>query len=261
MGALDHPDIELSNQGHLLMQNGDQQKGLELIKQAAFNGQPNAISTYNWHLILKGQFEEAISITEKLVPVAIAWIEKEAQRLNKSWGINKQEVTLYINSYLYQIYNMQSNAAVAYLATGKVKDAMEMWEEAAEKCNHLEARFYPIFHDGQKSPELMLRLLTKEFTKEELQNLVSTMVDVSTGGKGWFADWAKAGLNILQQAAKKTKYANNAGPISNVAASSAATFGAGYVASKAAREYIQDQSLDSVESGEGAFDWLGDFFN
>ena len=85
--------------------------------------------------------------------------------------------------------------------------------------------------------------------------------DVSTGGKGWFADWAKEGLNILQQATKKAKLSNNAGPISNVAASSAATLGAGYVASKAAREYMQNEMQDSTEAGEGAFDWLGDLFN
>ena len=261
MGALDHPDIELCNQGQRLIKNGDKKQGLELTKQAAFNGQPNAISTYNWHLILSGQFKEAIDVTEKLVPVAIAWIEKEQQRLSKSWGVNKQEVNIYVNSYLYQIYNMQSNAAVAYLATGKVKDAIEIWEEAADKSGHLEARFYPIFHEGQKNPDLMLRLLTKEFTKEELQNLVSTMMDVSTGGKGWFADWAKEGLKVLQQAAKKAKLANNAGPISNVAASSAATLGAGYVASRAAREYMQNEMQDSAEAGEGAFDWLGDLFN
>ena len=261
MGALDHPDIELCNQGHRLMQNGDEKQGLELTKQAAFNGQPNAISNYNWHLILTGQFKEAIDVTEKLVPVAIAWIEKEQQRLAKSWGVNKQEVNHYVNSYLFQIYNMQSNAAVAYLATGKVKDAIDIWEEAADKCAHLEARFYPIFHEGQKNPDLMLRLLTKEFSKEELQNLVSTMMVVSTGGKGWFADWAKEGLKVLQQAAKKAKLANNAGPLSNVAASSAATLGAGYVASKAAREYMQNEMQDSTEAGEGAFDWLGDLFN
>ena len=261
MGALDHPDIELCNQGQRLIKNGDKKQGLELTKQAAFNGQPNAISTYNWHLILSGQFKEAIDVTEKLVPVAIVWIEKEQQRLSKSWGVNKQEVNIYVNSYLYQIYNMQSNAAVAYLATGKVKDAIEIWEEAADKSGHLEARFYPIFHEGQKNPDLMLRLLTKEFTKEELQNLVSTMMDVSTGGKGWFADWAKEGLKVLQQAAKKAKLANNAGPISNVAASSAATLGAGYVASRAAREYMQNEMQDSAEAGEGAFDWLGDLFN
>jgi hypothetical protein len=156
---------------------------------------------------------------------------------------------------------MQSNAAVAYLATGKVKDAMEIWEEAADKCSHLEARFYPIFYDGQNNPELMLRLLTKEFIKEEIQELVSTMISVSTEGKGWFADWAKEGIKILQQAAKKAKFANNVAPISNVAASSAATLGAGYVASRAAREYMQNQMQDSVDAGEGAFDWLGDLFN
>jgi len=261
MAALDHPDIELCNQGYRLMKEGQEKKGLELTRQAALNGQPTAISNYNWHLILTGQFEEAISITDKLVPVAISWIEKEEQRLNKSWGVNKNEVALYINSYLFQIYNMQSNAAVAYLATGKIKDAMEIWEEAADKCNHLEARFYPIFYDGQNNPELMLKLLAKEFNKEEIQNLVSTMIDVSAEGKGWFADWAKEGLKILQQAAKKAKISNSFNSVSNVAASGAATLGAGYVASRAAREYMQNQMQDSAESGEGALDWLGDLFN
>ena len=172
MGALNHPDMELCNEGYRLIKNGDEKKGLELTRQAAFNGQPNAISNYNWLLILKGEFKEAIDVTEKLVPVAITWIEKEQQRLSKSWGVNKQEVNFYINGYLYQIYNMQSNAAVAYLATGKVKDAIQIWEEAADKSGHLEARFYPIFHEGQKNPDLMLRLLTKEFSKEELILLI-----------------------------------------------------------------------------------------
>jgi hypothetical protein len=261
MSALDNPDVELCNEGFRLWQSGDLEAGLELTRKAAFNGQPNAISNYNWHLLLVGRFEEAISFTEKLVPVAIKWIEDEEKRLSKKWGLSKNDKAMFINGYLFQIYNMQSNAAIAYLATGNEKEALELWDEAASKSGHLEARFYPIFHQGQKSPELMLRLLSKEFSKDEVLDLLNTMIDVSKTASGWFATWAKEGLKILQQAYKKSVPVDNVGGISNVAASSAATLGAGYVGSKLAREYMQNEIQDSSEVEEGAFDWLGDFFS
>lgn len=261
MSLYDQPDYVLHIDGQELINKGKREQGFKLIKKAASNGYPSAIASVNWYLILDGQFKEAIKLTQEFLPKAFTWIDEEESRLNGTWGIKKEQKNNVIQHAFYEISNLKSNVAVAYLALGQEETALELWEEAATNHNHLEARFYPIFHEGQKSPELMLRLLTKEFQKEELQTLVSTMVDISSEGKGWFAKWAQDGLKILQQAAKKSKYKNAPSSVGNVAASGAVTFGAGYAASRAAREYIQNQSQDSIEAGEGAFDWIGDLFN
>lgn len=128
---------------------------------------------------------------------------------------------------------------------------MELWNEAATDHGHLEARFYPIFHMCQANPTMAIGILKSAFAKQELQNLVKSMVEVSTQGTGWFANWAKNGLDVLKETVLK----------SGMGATGAAASGAAaFIASKNVRNFINDQMEENSDGAESIGDWLQDPF-
>jgi len=83
-----------------------------------------------------------------------------------------------------------------------------------------------------------------------LQGLVNTMITVSNKGSGWFANWAKNGLQILKETVQKSA-AGGAVAASGVAA---------FMASKGIRNFINEQFDETTDGGEGLADWFQDLF-
>lgn len=251
MGLYDHPDVVKNNQGYQLLKSAQRVKGLALIKEAAENGQSNALATLLWHNILGDEIDEAIQNYEKCIVKTDLWITRESERIAKVWLASQAEKKAVIEHYKYQVSNSKSNAALAYLAKGQTEKAMSLWSEAAMNHGHTEARFYPIFHLCRENPSTALGILVSSFSKQELQQLVQDTVDVSSGS-GWLANWAKEGLQILKVAVQSK-------PGGAGAAAAATTAGGAFLASKQFRNFVQDQ-VDETLGNEGVSDWLGDLF-
>jgi hypothetical protein len=251
MGLFDSPETDMHKKGHQLVDRGSVEEGVKLIRQAAENGAPNALSSLIWHEIKIDDLDGAIRDFETFLPKVHEWVKRENARVAKSWLASSADRKTFSDFCSYEISNSKSNVAVAYLGKGNEARAMELWGEAATDHGHVEARFYPIFHMCQANPTMAIGILKSAFTKQELQRLVNDMVEVSTEGNGWFANWAKNGLNVLKQTVQKS-----GGAATGVAASSGA---AAFLASKNVRNFINDQVQEAAD-GEGVSDWLGDLF-
>ncbi len=246
----DNPDVQNNNDGHLLLDTPHRADGMRLIRLAAENGQPNALASVIWFDVIEDQIDKAIKDFETYLPLAEPWIAKEKARIDKIWLVSVAEKNAVINHYYYQISNCKSNVALAFLAKGNESKAMELWNEAALNHGHIESRFYPIFHLFKSNPGSAIGVLRNSFSKEELQSLVSDLTEVSNQGSGWFAKWAKEGLDILKETIKNLR-----GPL-GVSAASAATF----IAAKAINKHLREEMQESMEDGESISDWLGDLF-
>ena len=251
---LDNPENHKNDQGFKLLKSGSKNEGLRLLREAAIGGQPNALATILWHYVLEDEIKTAIKDYELCLPKAITWIAAEKARIDKLWLVSASDKSTVMNHYNYQVANSKNNVALAYLASGKEKIAIDLWNEAAESHGHIEARFYPIFNLCKSNPTAAIGVLKNSFTKDELQHLIETLVDVSGEGKGWFAKWAKQGLDVL----KKVSQGKGAG--AKGASTAAAASGAAYMAAKNINKFVKDQMEESIDEGGEAMDWLQDLF-
>ena len=250
MKLLDNPDIQKNDDGHLLLDTPYRADGMRLIRQAAENGQPNALSSIIWFDVIEDQIDKAVKDFETYLPLVEPWIARERARIDKIWLVSMAEKKAVIDHYYYQISNSKSNVALAFLAKGNESRAMELWNEAALKHGHIESRFSPIFHLFKSNPGSAIGVLRNSFSKEELQSLVYDLAEVSNQGSGWFAKWAKEGLDILRETIKNLK-----GPL-GASTASVATF----MVAKAVNKHLRDEMQESMEDGESIADWLGDLF-
>jgi hypothetical protein len=251
MGLFDSPETDMHKRGHDLMDRGSIEEGFKLIRQSAEAGAPNALSSLIWYQIKNDDLDGAIKDFETCLPKVHEWVKRENARVAKAWFSSSTDKAAFNDFCTYEISNSKSNVAVAYLGKGNEARAMELWSEAATDHGHVEARFYPIFHMCQANPTMAIGILKSAFTKQELQGLVNDMVEVSTEGTGWFANWAKNGLNVLKQTVQKSGGA--------AAGAAAASGAAAFIASKNVREFINDEVQEAAD-GEGVADWLGDLF-
>jgi hypothetical protein len=254
MGINDNPDNLKNDEGFKLLKSGSRTKGLELLRSAALNGHPNALATITWHYLLDDEIKLAIKDYEQCIVKTESWIAKEKSRIDKLWLVSAGDKKYAINHYNYQVSNSKSNAGLAYLAAGKEKVAIDLWNEAAENHGHIEARFYPVFNLCRSNPTAAIGVLKNSFTKAELQDLIKTCAEVSGKGKGWFAKWAKDGLDILK------KVSQSKGTGVNGATTAAAASSAAYMAAKNINKFVKDQMEESLDEGGEAFDWLQDLF-
>lgn len=252
MGLFDNADTELHRKGVQLRNSGSVDEGMKMIRQAAENGAPNALGTLIWYQIKIDQLDQAIRDFEFCLPKVHEWNKREIDRVSRSWLASKGDRQTFSHFCTYELSNAKSNAAVAYLGKGNEAKAMELWNEAATDHGHVEARFYPIFHMCQANPTMAIGILKSAFNKQELQRLVNDMVEVSTQGNGWFANWAKNGLDVLKQTVKKSGSA--------AAGTAAASGAAAFIASKNVRNFINDQMEGNSDGGESIGDWLQDLF-
>jgi len=254
MGLNDNPDNLKNDEGFRLMSAGSNAKGLELLRAAALNGQPNALATIIWHYLLDNDIKLAIKDYEQCIVKTEDWIAKEKTRIQKVWLVSAADKNNLINHYHYQVSNSKSNAALAYLAAGKEKIAIDLWNDAAVNHGHIEARFYPVFNLCKSNPTAAIGVLKNSFSQAELQDLVNTLVEVSNEGSGWFAKWAKDGLDVLK------KISQGKGAAAKGATTAAAASGAAFVAAKNINKFVKDQMEESLDEGGEAFDWLQDLF-
>jgi hypothetical protein len=250
MKLLDNPDVQNNNDGHLLLDTPHRADGIRLIRRAAENGQPNALASIIWFDVIEDQIDKAIKDFESYLPLTEPWIAQERARVDKIWLVSAADKNAVINHYNYQISNCKSNVALAYLAKGNESKAMELWNEAALKHDHIESRFYPIFHLFKSNPGSAIGVLRNSFSKEELQSLVHDLTEVSSNGTGWFAQWAKEGLGVLRETIKNLR-----GPL-GASATSVATF----MAANAVNKHLKNEIRESMEDGESVADWFGDLF-
>lgn len=246
--VLDQPDITRYDRGYTMLLNGSKAKGMPLISESAFAGQPHAISTLIWVNVVDGQIHEAIENYNKCSAPANKWIEAESRRLASIRQLPADGRNQMIDAYKYQISNFKSNAALAYLADHQEATALKMWAEAAKDHGHIESRFYPIFHQKKNDPAAVMKHLSENFHPEELKALITDLAEASKESTGWFKGWTVESLDLLRK-------------VNQQAMTGTLAITGAWLASRAMRNYMEDQNEEAMDQAvDSFFSWMGDFF-
>ena len=175
---------EVNNAASRLLHRGRSDLALSGFERAARVGQPNAIASLIWCRVLAGDMGGAISAFEECGPLAEAFISSQrGQALRRELR--------------RQIPNIQSNAALAYLATGDRPAARDLWRTAGDS-GHAEALFYMAalaWRDDRNDPRA--RELLGILDETQIQYLDGVMRESVAESSGWFREWAVECLSFL----------------------------------------------------------------
>jgi len=176
--------LDVNNAAFQLLRDGFGEEAMVGFERAASMGQPNALATLIWQLMLQGDARRAVTTFEDYF-----------SRID-NWRAHQEE---FIREETYpQIANCMSNAGLAYAELGQTETALRLWVEAAAD-DHIEAKAYPgVLLAREGDVERALRIFGK-LTHSEQEAFRSDMEQVLEEGSGWFKAWARDALEILNR--------------------------------------------------------------
>jgi hypothetical protein len=174
--------LAINNAAHTVMMQGLHEEGLAGFELAASMGQPNALASLIWFRLLGEDFEQARGAFERYFPRVPGWMQG-------------QDEDIQAGTY-DQLANCKSNAALAYLALGDRRQALQLWSEAAD-VGHIEAKAYPGVLAVREGEMRQAKKIFKRLSKSELQEFIDDMESVHVEGTGWFRDWARDALRAV----------------------------------------------------------------
>jgi tetratricopeptide (TPR) repeat protein len=176
--------LDINNAAFQLLSDQFVEEAMVGFDRAASMGQPNALATLIWMLMLQGDPRSAASAFEDYFP-----------RID-DWRARQEE---FIQEETYpQTANCMSNAALAYAVLGQTDTAFRLWVEAAAD-DHIEAKAYPgVLMAREGDVERAVKIMRK-LTPDERETFRSDMEEVLEEGSGWFEAWARDALEILNR--------------------------------------------------------------
>lgn len=175
---------ELNSAGCYLRESGRREDAREAFLLAAAGGEPNALASLTWPLVLADEMDEAIAKFEQFAVAVGIYVEGTPANSEIRAFLRKAQA------------NARSNAALAYLATGQEDRARELWREAAEQ-GHLEARIYPAVLAWRQGDQATACDLLSQVHHAEISIFASDMCEVLREGTGWFRGWAVDALDLI----------------------------------------------------------------
>jgi len=177
--------MEINNAAWQLMEEGFLDQAMVGLDRAASMGQPNALATLTWILMLDEQPEQAVAVFEKYFPRIEAWMAEQDDFIQSETNP--------------QVANSKSNAGIAYAALGRNYVALRLWQEAAAE-GHIEAKAYPAVLAARNGDTRRARKTLKQLSKDERADFRGDMEQVLAEGSGWFEAWARDALELLDRA-------------------------------------------------------------
>jgi len=172
------------NAAWALMSQGQPDQARGGFERAAAGGQPHALSTVIWSDLLAGDLDRARAAWEEHSAKVPGWIEKA--------GLDERmQATMWA-----QWPNCQGNAGLAYAATGDPRAAWRLWREAATAGNREAQAFAAVLARRQGKQDLA-DVMIAELSERERDQVRAVMGEVCEQGIGWFQDWAKECLSLL----------------------------------------------------------------
>jgi TPR repeat protein len=176
--------MDINNAAWQLMQEGFMEEAMVGFDRAASMGQPNALATLLWQLMLAEQPEQAVAAYEHYFPLLNSWMADQDD---------------FIQEEVYpQIANCKSNAAIAYVAIDQIHTALRLWQEAAAE-DHIEAKAYPAVLAARDGDTRRAKKIMKKLTDPERTAFREDMEQVLGEGSGWFEIWARDALELLDR--------------------------------------------------------------
>jgi len=181
--------IALQSEGDRFRSEGEIELALDCYIDAAMMGNPNALGSYTWALLLAGNCQEAIDGFEQTKAQAI-----DAFRKGKMKASDFAMKTVWL-----EIANAESNYALAKLGVGaKLGEAIAIWEPNLE-TGHTETRFF-LAMAQHKVGEFEGRDATlRGMSDQQWSEMKDEMKDMSRNAKGFFQSWCSEGADFLKQ--------------------------------------------------------------
>ena len=181
--------IALQSEGDRYAAEGDQELALDCYMDSANSGNPNALGSYTWSLLLAGKCQEAVDGFEQAKPQAI-----DAFRKGKI-----KPSAFHMITVLSEIANAESNYALAKLGVGAtLGEAIAIWEPNLE-TGHTETQFF-LAMAQHKVGEFEGRDKTLAgMTDQQWSDMKDEMKDMSRNAKGFFQSWCAEGAEFLKQ--------------------------------------------------------------
>jgi hypothetical protein len=181
--------IALQSEGDRFSQEGEMDIALDCYIDAAMMGNPNALGSFTWHLLLAGNCQEAIDGFEQTKAQAI-----DAFRKGKMKASDFAMKTVWL-----EIANAESNYALAKLGAGAtLGEAIAIWEPNVE-TGHTETRFF-LAMAQHKVGEFEGRDATLAgMLDDQWSEMKEEMKDMSRNAQGFFKSWCAEGTDFVKQ--------------------------------------------------------------
>jgi len=181
--------IALQSEGDRFRQEGESELALDCYLDAAMMGNPNALGSFTWHLLLEGKCQEAIDGFEQTKAQAIDAFRKGEMKAND----------FAMKTVWLEIANAESNYALAKLGVGaKLGEAIAIWEPNLE-TGHTETRFF-LAMAQHKVGEFEGRDATlRGMSDEQWREMKDEMKDMSRNANGFFKSWCAEGTDFIKQ--------------------------------------------------------------
>jgi hypothetical protein len=181
--------IALQSEGDRFSQEGEMELALDCYLDAAMLGNPNALGSYTWHLLLEGKCQEAIDGFEQAKGPAI-----DAFRSGKMKASDYAMKTVWS-----EIANAESNYALSRLGVGaKLGDVIAVWEPNLG-TGHTETRFFLAMAQHKVGEYDGRDATLAGMTDEQWSEMKDEMKDMSRNAKGFFQSWCAEGADFLKQ--------------------------------------------------------------
>ena len=181
--------IALQSEGDRFRNEGEIELALDCYLDAAMEGNPNALGSYTWALLLAGNCEEAIEGFERTKSHAI-----DAFREGKMKASDFAMKTVWT-----EIANAESNYALAKLGAGaKLGDAIAIWEPNLW-TGHTETRFFLAMAQHKVGEYEGRDATLAGMSDEQWSEMKDEMKDMSRNAHGFFKSWCSDGVDFVKQ--------------------------------------------------------------
>jgi tetratricopeptide (TPR) repeat protein len=181
--------IALYAEGDRFMAEGEFELALDCYLDSSLAGNPNALGSLTWHLLLKGECQEAIDGFEQAKSEAI-----DGYRSGK-----KRTSFFHRASIDYEIANAESNYALCKLGTGtELGEAIAIWGPNLPS-GHTETRFFLAMAQHKVGDFQGRDTSLAGLSADQWGEMKDEMKEISRNAKGFFQSWCSEGADFIKQ--------------------------------------------------------------
>lgn len=181
--------IALFAQGNRFMAQDEYELALDCFLDASLAGNPNALGSFTWRLLLTGECQEAIDGFEQAKDSAI-----------DSYRSGRARTSFFHRATIdYEIANAESNYALCKIGVGaRLGEAIAIWEPNLPS-GHTETRFF-LAMAQHKVGEFEGRDVTLAgMSADQWSEMRDEMKEMSRDVKGFFQSWCAEGIDFIKQ--------------------------------------------------------------
>lgn len=197
--AEDGDILACNDLGYRLIEAGQREEGLTWLERSARAGVPWALASFNWRLLLDGDYERAVTLFDEVREACETFVRKYVG--NSDVGRIAPE----------QLANARSNDALNRLALGGPFDlALRVWSLGSAR-GHEESSFYPAIVAHREGRNTDAAVITSRLSATVHRSVLRNMEASIRESQGWFGEWCRDGVKLL------TSDTVDEGPPANVA--------------------------------------------